>query len=157
MQKDDLALLNQIKEIKLLSIKIKYAYRAHESALIDEVFKLQKGEPIGKIEMLDELQIFFSDIPFDTTYLRNGMFDYRSILYDYLLEMHLSVMDPKLWDRTNLDGWPTRVSARWPRRFNTLIKDESYPKGIKEYLIAIDLRHWMDSQGITARNRFNIR
>ena len=45
--------------------------------------------------------------------------------------------------------WPKRVSARWPRRVNTLIKGESYPAGIKEYLIANDLRHWIDSQGIT--------
>ena len=96
MQKDDLDLLRQIKKIKLLSRKIYYAYRAHNDALVDQVFKFQKGEPIGKIEMLDELQNFFSDIPFDTAYLRNGMLDYRSILYDYLLEKHLSVIDLKL-------------------------------------------------------------
>ncbi len=149
MQNDDLALLSQIKEIKLLSIKTNYAFRAHESALIDQVFKFQKGEPIGKIEMLDELRSFFSDIPFDTAYLRNGMFDYKAVLYNYTLEMHNSVFDPKLWDGAYSDGWPTGVRARWPRRLNTLMKGESYPRGIKEYLIANDLRHWMDSQGIT--------
>ena len=148
MQKDDLDLLRQIKKIKLLSVKTYYAYRAHNDALIDQVFKLQKGEPIGKIERLDELQNFFSDIPFDTAYLRNGMFDYKSILFDYLSEKHNSVSDPKLV-RLAQSQWPTRVSARWPRRVNTLIKGESYPAGIKEYLIANDLRHWMDSQGIT--------
>ena len=98
MQKDDLDLLKQIKKIKLLSVKICYAYRAHNDALVDQVDKLQKGEPIGKIEMLDELQSFFSDIPFDTAYLRNGMFDYKSILFDYLSEKHNSVFDPKLVD-----------------------------------------------------------
>ena len=147
MQKDDLDLLKQIKQIKLLSVKTWYAYRVHNDAAIDQVEKLQKGEPIGKIEMLDELQNFFSDIPFDTAYLRNGMFDYKSILYDYLSEKHNSVMDPKLV-MPNLQ-WPKRVSARWPRRVNTLLKGGSYPMGIKEYLIAIDLRHWLDSQGIT--------
>ena len=96
MQKDDLDLLKQIKKIKLLSVKIYYAYRTHNDALIDQVIKFQKGEPMGKIEMLDELQSFYSDIPFDTAYLRNGMFDYKSVLYDYLLEMHNSVLDPKL-------------------------------------------------------------
>ena len=149
MQKDDLDLLKQIKKIKLLSVKIWYAYRAHNDALVDKVDKLRKGEPIGKIEMLDELQSFFSDIPFDTAYLRNGMFDYKSILFDYLSEKHNSVMDPKLVKlKPNLQ-WPKQVSARWPRRVNTLIKRESYPRGIKEYLIANDLRHWIDSQGIT--------
>jgi thiol-disulfide isomerase/thioredoxin len=147
MQKDDLNLLKQIKKIKLLSAKIWYAYRAHNDALVDQVDQLQKGKPIGKIEMLDQLQSFFSDIPFDTAYLRNGMFNYKSILLDYLAEKHNSVMDPKLV-MPNLQ-WPKRVSSRWPRRVNTLIKGESYPAGIKEYLIANDLRHWIDSQGIT--------
>ena len=147
MQKDDLDLLKQIKKIKLLSVKTFYAYRAHEVALIDQVDKFQKGEPIEKIEMPGELQRFFSEIPFDTAYLRNGMFNYKSVLYDYLLGMHNSVFDPKLV-KPNLQ-WPRLVSVRWPRRVNTLIKGESYPLGIKEYLIANDLRHWMDSQGIT--------
>jgi len=148
MQKDDLDLLMQNKKIKLLSRKIYYAYRSHNDALVDQVLS-QKDQLIGKIDGLEELQNFFSEIPFDTAYLRNGMLDYRSILYDYLLEKHLSVIDPNLWDRANRD-WPRRVSVRWPRRVNTLIKNESYPKGIKEYLIAIDLGDWMDSQGITA-------
>lgn len=148
MQKNDLDLLRQIKKVKLLSRKIYYAERAHNDALIDQVFKSQKGEPIGKTEMLDELQIFFSDIPFDTVYLRNGMFDYKFILYDYLLGMHNSVFDLKLIDKSNLE-WPKWVSAGWPRQVNTLIKGESYPTGIREYLIAKDLQHWMDSQGIT--------
>ena len=147
MQKDDLDLLKQIKKIKLLSVKIYYVFQAHNDALFDQLDKLRKGEPIGKIEMLDELQSFYSDIPFDTAYLRNGMFDYKSVLYDYLLELHNSVFDPKLVKPNN--QWPKQVSARWPRRVNTLIKGESFPRGIKEYLIAIDLRHWMDSQGIT--------
>ena len=147
MQKDDLDLLRQINKIKLLSRKIYYAYRAHNDALVDQVL-FQKGEPTGKIERLDELQIFFSDIPFDTAYLGNGMPDYKSMLYDYLSEKHLSVIDLKLWDGPHRE-FPTRVSARWPRRVNALIKDESYPKRIKEHLIAVDLRHWMDSQGIT--------
>jgi len=64
-----------------------------------------------------------------------------------LLELHNSVFDPKLVKPNN--QWPKQVSARWPRRVNTLIKGESFPRGINEYLIAIDLRHWMDSQGIT--------
>jgi thiol-disulfide isomerase/thioredoxin len=148
LQKDDLDLLKQIKKIKLLSLKIYYAYRTHNDALIDQVIKFQKGEPMGKVEMLDELQSFYSDIPFDTAYLRNGMFDYKSVLYEYLLELHNSVLDPKLIDKSNLQ-WPRTVSARLPRRVNTLIKDKSYPRGIREYLIATDLRHWMDSQGIT--------
>lgn len=148
MQKDDLDLLSQIKKIKLLSRKIYYAYRVHNDALIDQVL-LQNGEPIGKIEMLDELQSLFSDIPFDTAYLQNGIFDYRSMLYNYLMEKHISLMDLQLWDRAHRE-WPTRVSARWPRQINTLIKNESYPKVLEEHLIAIDLRHWMDSQGITA-------
>jgi thiol-disulfide isomerase/thioredoxin len=147
LQKDDLDLLKQIKKIKLLSVKTWYGYRAHNDALIDQVEKLQKGELIGKIERLDKFQSFYSDIPFDTTYLRNGIFNYKSVLYDYLLEMHNSVFDPNLV-KPNLQ-WPRQVSARWPRRVNTLIKSESYPTGIKEYLIANDLRHWMDSQGIT--------
>jgi len=149
MQKDDLDLLKQIKQVKLLSVKTYYAYRAHNDALLDQVDKLQKGEPIGKIEMLDKLQTFYSDIPFDTVYLRNGMFDYKSVLYDYLSGMHTSVFDPKLVRLKPSLEWPKWVSARWPRRVNTLIKAESYPRGIKEYLIANDLRHWIDSQGIT--------
>ena len=149
MQKHDLDLLKQIKKIKLLSVKTYYAYRAHNDALFDQLDKLRKGEPIGKIERLDELQSFFSDIPFDTAYLRNGMFDYKSILFDYLSEKHNSVFDPKLVKLKPKLQWPKRVSARWPRRVNTLIKGESYPPGIKEYLIANDLRNWMDSQGIT--------
>src|SRR5688572_13807801 len=144
MQKDDLDLLKQIKKIKLLSVKTYYAYRAHNDALIDQVFKLQRGEPIGKIETLDKLQSFYSEIPFDTAYLRKGMFDYKSILYDYLLEKHLSFMDPKLWDGLHRE-WPTGITARWPRLANTLIKRESYPPGIKEYFVANNLRHWMDS------------
>jgi thiol-disulfide isomerase/thioredoxin len=61
--------------------------------------------------------------------------------------MHNSVIDPKLI-QPDLQ-WPKQVSARWPRRVNTLIKEKSHPPGIKEYLIATDLRHWIDSQGIT--------
>ena len=149
MQKDDLDLLNEIKKIKLLSVKIEYAYQAHNDALFDQLDKLRKGEPIGKIEILDELQSFFSDIPFDVEYLRNGMFGYKSILFDYLSEKHNSVFDPKLIKlKPNLQ-WPKQVSVRWPRRVNTLIKGESYPPGIKEYLIANDLRYWMYSQGLT--------
>ena len=149
MEKDDLDLLKQIKKIKLLSVKTWYAYRAHNDALFDQLDKLREGEPIGKIERLDELQSFFSDMPFDTAYLRNGMFDYKSILFDYLSEKHNSVFDPKLVKLKPTLEWPKWVSARWPRRVNTLIKGESYPPGIKEYLIANDLRNWMDSQGIT--------
>ena len=37
MQKDDLDLLKQIKKIKLLSIKMYYAYRAHNDALFDQL------------------------------------------------------------------------------------------------------------------------
>jgi thiol-disulfide isomerase/thioredoxin len=148
MQEDDLDLLRQIKKIKLLSVKTYYAYRTHEVVLMDQVFKFQKGEPIEKIEMPDYLQSIFSDIPFDTAYLRNGIFDYRSVLFDNLLRMHNSVIDAKLWDKANR-RWPRQVSARWPRQVNTLIKGEPYPTEIKEHLIAKDLRHWMDSQGIT--------
>jgi thiol-disulfide isomerase/thioredoxin len=149
MQEDDLIFLRETSKIKLLSRKVYYAHRAHNDALVDQVFKLEKGEPIGTIEGLDELQRFFSEIPFDTAYLRNGIRDYRSILDDYLVELHNSVIEPELWDGLHRK-WPTWASARWPRQVNTLIKDGSYPKGIKEYLIAINLLHWMDSHGITA-------
>jgi len=145
--KDDLDLLRQIKKIKLVSLKIWYAFRAQNDALVGQVDKFRKGEPIGKIEMLDELQSFYSDIPFDTAYLRNGMFGYKLILDHYLSAMHNSIIDPKLI--TPDLRWPSQVSARWPRRVNTLIKDKSYPPGVKEYLMAVDLRHWIDSQGIT--------
>ena len=148
MQKDDLHLLRQIKKIKLLSRKIYYAHRVHNDALVDQVFKVQKGKSNGKIEMLDEVQNFFSEIPFDTAYLRNGIIEYRSIMHDYLIEKHNSVIDPKLWDGIHRE-WPKWISARWPRRVNTLLKYKSYPAGIKEYLIADDLRLWMDSQGLT--------
>ena len=77
------------------------------------------------------------------------MYDYQSLLHDYLVELHNSVIDPKLWDGLRRK-WPGRISAQWPRQVNTLIKDGSYPKEIKEYLIAINLLHWMDSHGITA-------
>ncbi|HEX6226598.1 MAG TPA: TlpA disulfide reductase family protein [Chryseolinea sp.] len=148
MEKQDLELLTDIKKIKLLSEKTWYAYRKRNDAAIDQVFKFQKGEPIGEIAMLNELQIFFSDIPFDNAYLTNGMFNYRNILDYYLWDKHNSVIDPKLWDGSNRE-WPASVSAQWPRRVNMLIKGRSYPIGIKEYLMATELQHWMESQGIT--------
>jgi hypothetical protein len=137
---DDEDLLKRIDKIQLLAIKAEYAYLTHNFALQDQVSKFQKGEPIGKIEKLDELQSFSFDIPFDTTYLMEEMFNYKDLLYQYLLENHNAVYEVKSYGKPN---------HRSPRRCNTLIKDGPFPTAIKEYLIATDLRHWMTSQGIT--------
>jgi thiol-disulfide isomerase/thioredoxin len=148
MQNEEVELLRHIKKIKLLERRVYYAHRVHNDALVEQVLKLQKGEPVGKIERLDEVQNFFSDIPFDTAYLGHGMVDYEFVLEYYAAEKFLSIAELSLLDSPYRD-FPPLVKARWPRQVHTLLNHESYPPGIKEYLMAANLVKWVNSQGIT--------
>jgi thiol-disulfide isomerase/thioredoxin len=132
--KDELELLKQTTKMRFLFIKAEYGHRAHEAAYTEQAFKYLNGEPAEKIKISDEQQSLFSDIPFDTTYLMDGMFEYKSVLYQYLREKHLLSFEFEF----------LKTPDQWPRRSNTLIKNGSYPRGISEYLIARDLMFWME-------------
>lgn len=138
---EEVKLLKQINEIQLLSLKAEYGYRAHNNAIIDQAMKFQEDEHIGEITRPDDFQRFFSEIPFDTSYLNEGMFGYKYLLLQYLLDKHASTFQFSAWGRPDL---------KWPRRCNSLLKKGVYPFEVKAYLIANDLKHWMSSQGITA-------
>jgi thiol-disulfide isomerase/thioredoxin len=137
---DDLELLKRIDTVQFLSIKAGYAVRAHETYVMDQIFKLEKGETVSTITMPEEPQNIFPVIPFDAAYLKEGLFDYKLMLSYYLREKHIS---------TYKFAPPGERDLQWPRRSHELIKVETFPAEIKEYLIASDLRDWMTFQGRT--------
>lgn len=148
LPEEDMSFLKDLTQIRLLERKVYYAHRVHSDALVDQALKLRKGNLAGKIESKDEMQFAFPKIPFDTAYLAHGIIDYRYILHYYLHEKFVPFADLKLIDSAYGD-YPPHVKARWPRQVNTVLQHESYPAGIKEYLIAADLVKWLNSQGIT--------
>ncbi len=141
ISKEDVELIEAISKIQLSSVETEYAYHLHNTALIDQIYAFQKGEEAEKFVMPAQLQGVFKAIPFDTSYLSMEMFEYRSLLFSVLLEeIHNSLFEVKLWNKPNY-----QIS----RRSNKLIKERPYSMGIKEYLMANNMRHWMNTDGIT--------
>jgi thiol-disulfide isomerase/thioredoxin len=128
--KDIRAMLETRNEIKVASLVQDYACVQQINA---------NGAGIRQFTFPDNVQILVKSFPIDTALLNLGQPDYQHLLQRYLIRgIHLPIYSPQ---PGRSQGYPTAAARR--------ITQGNYPYRFGEYLSAINVQHWMSSQGLT--------
>lgn len=142
LSEKQVSLLNKVKQMHFLSIKEEYAFMLHNSALIEQYYAFREGRVQEKFVMPPSLKINSESVLSDTTLFSMQDSYYRTFLFFYLNE---DILSP-LWDTKKLD----KPKYGLARKSHLLIKDGSYIPPIKEHLMAMNTRDWMNSPDLAS-------
>lgn len=136
------SLLNKVKQMHFLSIKEEYAFMLHNGVLIEQFYAFREGREQEKFVMPPSLKINSESVLLDTTLYSMQDSYYRTFLFFYLNE---DILSP-LWDTKKLDK--PKYGLAW--KSHLLIKDGKYLPPIKEHLMAMNTRNWMDHKDLAS-------
>ena len=138
MSEKETTFIKTINKIQLASLKAEYAFHLHNSSILDQIYALRDGGEAKTFEMPMEFKDISSDLILDTTFLSLEMVGYKDFLFQYLLETHNTLFELKNWER---------IDYGLARKSNTLLRHSPAASKVKEYLLANDIRYWINTQG----------
>jgi thiol-disulfide isomerase/thioredoxin len=126
-------LLKKKNDLKLLALALEYTYTLQTKALSAE-------SGVKEFILPDRLHQAIKNIPFDPVFLKLGIFDYQMILLMYL---HTKIYSPICFQDASVK--PKYIESK----ADLELKNGDYPAEVKEYLIALNVNHWLNTTGIT--------
>jgi thiol-disulfide isomerase/thioredoxin len=137
-------LLLEKNKIGLLAIRQEYAFLLYNNYLLEYSEATQEGQEASQFIMPTELESVTNEVPFDTTLLSLGMFEYQHLLFMYLNNKFYNPdYDFQTWEK---------IKYKYPLEVNGKIRNGTFSSGIMEYLVARDIHYWLGMQGITIAN-----
>lgn len=143
---DSIKLANNLKEllerknnIKFLAIRQEYAFALYNDYLSKHSTDLKNNKVVQKFIMPNGFQNITDEVPFDTAILNMGIFEYNHLLQLYLYN--------KIYN-SNFNT-SNNEKDHYISKADEDIRTGGYTAGIKEYLLAINIKYWMMTQGIT--------
>jgi thiol-disulfide isomerase/thioredoxin len=126
--------------LKFLNVEQEYKFFALNNAN-NEFWEARKnGRPYER-RLPDGLENLAREIPFDTTLIAEGWFDYQMLLNLYWQSEIQIPTSERLGSNSSYYMMPLMTDS--------LIERGNYPKGIREFLHAFDVAYWLSASGIT--------
>jgi hypothetical protein len=143
LEDEEIIMLTKINELKLLDVKMWYAFLRHNDFLLEQIYAYREGREVHEYETPPILEDFVNEIEFDTTLVTSAIYGslYRDILWTYSQEkFSIATFEVENWDKPN---------PKNPKTINDWIKNETYATKISELLLALNLSDFIYGSGIT--------